>query len=292
MDKTLYSLQGRSFHLSEDILRFLSSRYEELVNKPVPDFKLTGFHPGFFREMINRHRAQFLSEEYEKSRIDNPTTGTIDHIHAEITASTAVQIAEQNGFTGYPIELLRCAGHLHDSDRSYPKTMIDGEAEVRHNPEGYREYKEKHAGNSALMARQIAESAGIDGYGFLPGFISDIQYLIRLHEKGGVPGNPDGIRNASEIDSSVDLDRLADILTDSDSLAYFDANILTNWEESNRSETALRDKVHFMYDRMTETAQRVFKETVLNSDRHILGITTTENRDVNAIRTILLKECL
>jgi len=288
----LSQLQGRSFHLSDEIFDFLSSRYEDLISRPIPVIDRDGFHPDFFKEIINRHRSQFRSEEYINSRITNPTTGTIDHIHAEITAETAVQIASQEGITGYSLELLRCAGHLHDSDRSFPSTMIGGEEKVRHDPEGYRLYKEKHAENSALMAREIAESVGKDGYSFIPDFITDIQYLILRHEKGGASGSRDTVVNASAVDASVNLDRLTDILTDSDSLAYFAANILTNWEESDRSETALSNKVHFMYDRMTETAQEVFKKTILYSENHILGITESDNSDVNAIRAVLLRECL
>jgi len=291
MDKVLYQLQGKSFHLTDDMFNFLSSKYEELIDLPIPGIENAGFHSDFIKEIITRHRNQFLSDEYLDSRIANPTTGTIDHIHAEITAATTVQIGQQKGYSGYPVELLRCAGHLHDSDRSYPKTMIRGEQEVRHNPEGYRRYKEKHAENSALMVRQLTEATGDAGYSYLPGFISDIQYLIRHHEKGGAASHDSSIINTSLIDTSIDLDRLTDILTDSDSLSYFDANILTNWEESNRSETALKNKVHFMYDRMSHGAQIILKETVLNSETHILGITPSGNQDVISIRSILLDVC-
>jgi hypothetical protein len=292
MDEILSQLQGNSFHLSDEIFNFLSSRYEELINIPVPEIKLRGFHPSFFRELINLHRTQFLSEEYISSRIRNPTTGTIDHIHAEITAATAVRIGTLKGISNYPLELLRSAGHLHDSDRSFPKTMIRGEEDVRHDPEAYAEYKERHAENSAVMAKHLTAAAADAGFFSPPGFITDIQYLILRHEKGGVSGNKSTIINASAVDNSVDLDMLTDFLTDSDSLSYFDTNILTNWEESDRSETALSNKVHFMYDRMTESAQNVFNETILYSENHILGITKSDNQDVNAIRSILLRECL
>ena len=291
MDKILNQLQGKAFHLPEGIYNFLSDKYEKLIHNPIPDIDQVEFHPEFFREMIGRHRNQFQTEEYTNSRISNPTTGTIDHIHSEITASTAVYMGKKVGLSAYPLELLRCAGHMHDSDRSYPKTMIGGEQETRHDPEAYRMYKMLHVKNSALMAKQLAQSVNNDGFYSHECFINDLQYLILRHEIGGVKNHYDTILNASGVDFSIDLDRLTDILTDSDSLAYFEANILTNWEESNRSELVLTNKVHFMYDRMSKGAQNELKESILDSNDHILGTIETGDPDVNAIRSILLKVC-
>jgi len=112
-----------------------------------------------------------------------------------------------------------------------------------------------HVKNSALMAKRLAESVNNDGFYFHEGFINDLQYLILRHEIGGVKSHSKTIQNASGVENSLNLDRLADILTDSDSLAYFEANIFTNWEESNRSELVLTNKVHFMNDLMSKCAQ-------------------------------------
>ncbi|RKX81219.1 MAG: hypothetical protein DRP70_04795 [Spirochaetes bacterium] len=292
MDKILNQLQGSTFHLSDIIYDFLSDKYEKHISEPIPEIISEGFHPESFREMIHRHRSQFMTEEYLNSRLLNPTSGTVDHIHSEIAASTAVRRGKQQGYSGYPLELLRCAGHMHDSDRSYPETMIAGEQKARHDPEAYRMYKMLHVKNSALMAKQLAESVNNDGFYFHEGFINDLQYLILRHEIGGVKNHGDTILNASGVEFSIDLDRLTDILTDSDSLSYFETNILTNWEESNKSELVLTNKVHFMYDRMSQDARRELKETKLNSTSHLLGTIETEDPDVNAIRSILLKVCL
>lgn len=291
MDKILNQLQGKAFHLSDEILTFLSDRYESLIGEPIPDLDFPGFHPEFFKEIISKHRKQFQTAEYSESRISNPTTGTIDHIHSEITASTSVKIGKQSGYSGYALELLRCAAHMHDSDRSFPKTMVGGEQEVRHDPEGYREYKRRHAENSVLMAKQLAESANRDGFQSPDEYLKDVRYLILRHEIGGIRDGNGENPNTSAVDPSLDIDRLTDIVTDADSLSYFEANILTNWEESFRNVAALTNKVHFMYDRMSKEAQSVFKETVLNSREHILGVVETDDPDVTAIRSILLKEC-
>lgn len=40
MDKILESLQGKAFHLSDDMYNFLSGRYRKLINHPLPDINI------------------------------------------------------------------------------------------------------------------------------------------------------------------------------------------------------------------------------------------------------------
>jgi len=292
MDTILLGLQGKAFQLSDIIYRFLSDKYESIVGTPITHVQVEGFHPLFFAQILKKHREQFRTVEYSRSRIENPTTGTIDHLHAEITSSIAVRLASQSGFSGYPLELLRISAHLHDSDRSYPATMVQGEQAVRNDPVAYQELKERHVRNSADIAMGLARVCLNEGFYFPVGYLKDLEYMILRHEKGGIRGRAGMVENPSNIDPDLDLDDLTDLLTDADSLAYFDANILTNWGESNRNVQALSNKVHFMYDRMSERGQKEFHYTILESKGHILGPVACEDEDVAAIRCILLSECL
>jgi hypothetical protein len=290
MDRILELLQGNAFHLSDEVFSFLSSKYEELISLPIPGCGDHGFHKDFFPKVIAEHRNQFLTEEYIQSRIKNKTTGTIDHLHAEITAAIILELGMKEGLDAYTIELLRFTAHLHDSDRSFPKLMIQGEDQVRRDPGEYSLFKEKHARNSADIAIRIARKIQNLGFSFAEGFLEDLEYMILNHEKGGNRDTAYESRRSS-VNPLLDLDHLTDLLTDSDSLAYFYANILINWEESGRSTTALSNKVQFMFDRMSLNGQQMMLTTILNSSEHILGTNNHRDPDVKSIRSILLNLC-
>lgn len=291
MDNILKSLQGRAFHLSDVIFNFISNKYSELILIEIPELKQEGFHPEVIREIIGYHRAQFLTEEYLQSRIDNPTTGTIDHLHAEITASIAAKLGMKSNYKGYAIELLRVAAHFHDSDRSFPQTMIQGEEEVRNDPAAYRAYKKLHAASSAERAAFHTKRAALNGFPSSEQFIRDLSYLIVNHELSGEKKDGINLIRPSEIDPSLNLNNLTDIVTDADSLAYFYANILTNWEECGKSKQLLSNKVHFMYDRMTPQTQNELRKSILSSKDHILG-SPSKDQDINSIREVLLNICI
>jgi hypothetical protein len=290
MDKILRSLQGKAFHLSDETYDFLAGKYSELTLVPIPDVEAGGFHKGVIRQIINYHREQFLTDKYIQSRITNPTTGTIDHLHAEIIASIAVRLGQYSGYNGYALELLRTAAHFHDSDRSFPDKMVGGEEKVRGNPAGYREYKRLHALNSAERAREMAQRANDNGFHSPSGFVNDLTYLIIRHELGGEKNNGINVLMKSEVEPDLNLNDLTNVVTDSDSLAYFYANILTNWEECGKNENLLGNKVHYMYVRMTKKAQEDLRKTIIFSDNHILGSDSYDN-DINSIRKILLLKC-
>ena len=291
MDKILQSLQCNAFHLSDDIFDFLSVRYSELIDNPIPDLKLESFHPNIIQHIINLHREQFHTQDYIQSRISNPTTGTIDHLHAEITAATAVRLGIKNGYDGYSLELLRTAGHFHDSDRSFPDSMIQGEARTRNDAEAYKKYKKLHAVNSSKRAADFIKKAAVSGYYSPEGFSEDLLYLIIRHEIGGQKENSINNILPSKVEPNLNLNSLTDIVTDADSLSYFDANILTNWEECGKDKTLLGNKVHFMYDRMSKQSQNELRETIILSKSHILG-SPSADPDIHAIREILQDICV
>jgi len=168
--------------------------------------------------------------------------------------------------------------------------MVGGEEKVRSNPEGYREYKKLHALNSVERVKEIILKADDNGYYSPSGFVKDLTYLILRHELGGEKLDGMNLLKQSKVDSSLNLNDLSDIVTDSDSLAYFDANILTNWEECGKDKALLGKKVHFMYDRMTTDAQAELRALIIFSDNHVLG-SRSDDTDINAIREVLLEIC-
>jgi hypothetical protein len=291
MDKTLEALQNHAFHLTDETFDFLALKYEQLISIPVPDITGFGFHRKFFISTIQEHRNQLMSEEYIQSRLADNATGTIDHLHAEITAYIAIESGRQRGYTGYALQLLRFTGHLHDSDRSYPDLMIRGEDQFRNDPDDYRAFKVRHARNSAAIARSLADKARRSGYRFGDGFLDDMEYMILNHEKGGKRDVLEKNRRKSSLDPSLDLEDLTDLLTDADSLAYFYANIITNWEECGRNADTLELKVRFMFERMSLGGKRLVIELILHSPSHILGKAHSDDPDINSIRRLLQKIC-
>jgi hypothetical protein len=291
MDPLLQQLQGRAFSLVPEAFEFLSRRREELIHQPPPALTLPGVTPDGILRLLNRHRRQFDTEEYLKSRIENPTSGTVDHIHAEITSHNAAALGAAQGVSGYYLELLRAAGHLHDCERSFPAKMTAGEETARKDPQTYIEFKKKHAENSAFIAGSLLKELEQEGCVFPEGFKEDLQYLIRRHELGGEEEErlAQG-RNTGE-EPPVSLNRLNDILTDADSISYMDANILTNWDETGRNEALLAGKVRYMYSRMTPGGKAFVYDSILEAPSHILGPRVPPREDLLTIRKILLREC-
>lgn len=296
MDYTLQRLKGHAFHLSEEVFRFLADKYDSFVSIPIPDLPLPAGPSRGHAETIELHRTQLRSEEYIKDRIANSTSGTIDHLHAEVTSSLAADFAGQNGLPAYAVEALRLAGHLHDSERSFPGRMVRGEEKVRKDPAKYREFKKLHARQSMETVKALALNCGCTDPGF-DSFIDDIRYLVLRHEIGGdrkaAEENKEStlLFKVSELYPEINLNMLADHLMDADSLAYFYANVLTYWEECGRDMESLENKVHFMYDRMGPAARRMLQERVLHSPNHILGEPKPVNKDLRTIRRTLLAIC-
>ncbi len=286
------TLQGQAFHLSEKSYAFLSSKYDNLTTRRIPGIVFKNTHPEAVKQIISLHRSQFITEEYIESRINNPVTGTLDHLHAEITSMYAVLLGKAENLDKHSLELLRAAGHLHDIDRSFPKKMIRGEEKVKHDPEGYRNFKKRHAENSVKLTEELVERVRDTDYAFSEELLDKLRYLILRHEWGGEKLHGKIITNLSGYTEGKNLNQLADIVKNADSLAYFDANILTNWEEWGKDKQALTYKVHFMFDRMDNSARRMLKDTILFSSEHILGTAEHSDSDISEIRKVLISICV
>ena len=289
MDVILTRLQNRAFDIPSSVFEYLSGLYEKLAARDVPELLYPGFHPSVPKTIIGLHREQFRSDEYVNSRIADPTTGTLDHLHAEITADLAVRLAASKGYTGYAPALLRMAGHLHDADRSFPETMVQGEKDVRHDTELYAQYKRLHAESSVRRAEEMRRQCRDEGIHMPIEFGDDLDYLISRHESGGQKINGRNSGKPSDVDGRINLNDLADLLTDADSLSYFQANIFTNWQESGRDEQALVNKMQFMYTRTTSAARVELNRSVLQSGSHFLGPDGPDIEDVAVIRRLVIQ---
>lgn len=131
---------------------------------------------------------------------------------------------------------LQLAALAHDYDRSFP----EGERPNYHDT--YEQYKQAHAKKSAQMVADLMMK-----YNFALNDIKKVSYLIENHELGG----------------EGDLQ----ILTDADSLAYFEDAVPFYRRTHNKEDT--KSKIIFMYKRTSKNARKLidqikFKDEELN----------------------------
>ena len=288
MDWILDKLQGKSFNLPDPAFKYLSERYTVLLSEQLVAEDMGNGIIIRSEDFINRHRAQFNSEEYYKSRIDDPREGTVDHLHAEITSHTALTLSRIKKLDNYAQLLVQTAGHLHDSERSYPQTRIDIDEESYSDRKKYAEYKLRHSKNSCNTVLNIYHDLTAEGINIPFGFVEDLNYIILRHETGG---DGESKQNPSSLKKDINLNELCDIVMTADSISYFDANIMTHWEEINKDENLLRRKIHFMYSRLPEQGKILIKKDIINSSSHIFGINYPEQEDIKTIRCLISEEC-
>ncbi len=120
-------------------------------------------------------------------------------------------------------EELQIAALAHDIDRAVkPRTEWK-------KGESYEKYKRRHSKRSALITADLMKEFGYDEES-----IAKARRLIEKHEFGG--------------------DKETNILTDADSIAYFDYNINFYLEREGAERT--KKKINFMYSRASKRAQR------------------------------------
>ena len=292
MDNVLQQLQGKSFHLPSQAFNFLSKRYDKLIQKPLMDIMVRNEFSLNAKFFINPHRKQLQSEEYVQSRIDDNSGGTLDHLHAEVVSSTAYMIAVTYKCSPYELFLAQVAGHLHDIDRSFPVLRSKGEVEARGNKEEYIKYKETHAQYSCNRTKEIYYQLKSQGIVMPIEVLDDLCYIIKLHELGGHRVKNELVMYRSGVDPTVNLNQIADIVMTADSLGYLDSNILTNWEETGKNEQLIKNKVHYMYDRLRMPGKILAINQIVESKIHILGVNCPQQEDLQAIRAILRKVCI
>jgi hypothetical protein len=122
-------------------------------------------------------------------------------------------------------EALKIAALSHDIDRA--KTGIT-EKDLNDYSK-INEFKKEHSIRSANFISEILQK-----YNYQPEFIKKVRRLVENHEFGG--------------------DEETDILTDADSLAYFDYNIPFYLKRNGKERT--EEKIKFMYQRLSESAKK------------------------------------
>ncbi len=126
-------------------------------------------------------------------------------------------------------EALKIAALSHDIDRAI--TGIT-EKDLKDFSQ-INEFKKEHSIRSAKFICDILVK-----HEYLPEIIEKVKHLVENHEFGG--------------------DTETNILTDADSLAYFDYNI-PSYLKRNGKERA-KEKIKFMYSRLSEKAKGLVKE--------------------------------
>jgi hypothetical protein len=121
---------------------------------------------------------------------------------------------------------LKIAALGHDIDRSFPKLRINPDD---YTDEEYVLYKKKHAEKSAQIVSDLMEEIEFDKK-----TIEKTNLLIQNHETGG------------EGDFGV--------LMEADSISFFENNLLSY---SKQHPKYLRDKIKFMYKRLSKTGKEL-----------------------------------
>lgn len=126
-------------------------------------------------------------------------------------------------------EALKIAALSHDIDRAM--TGIT-EKDLKDFSQ-INEFKKEHSIRSAKFICDI-----LIKHEYSPEVIKKVKHLVENHEFGG--------------------DAETNILTDADSLAYFDYNIPSYLKRNGKERT--REKIKFMYNRLSEKAKYLVKE--------------------------------
>ena len=288
-DTILPQLRSRAgLKLPAAVAETLTKSYEQYVRQPIPGIRTEHASPDFSSRIIGLHRRMLHSERYVESRIADPTTGTLDHLHAEMVADLAVKSAGELGYLGIALEIVRIAGHLHDSDRSFPRLMTPNEQADRGDPTAYRHFKARHMQRCVARTLDLISLAKEAGARISRELTHDITYIVGRHEIGGRNnGQP---HTMSRINPDIDLDELADIVRDADSLGFFLANILAYWGECGRDGQKLAQKIRNMFDRASPSTRQHIIGQVIHSKTHALGVNADlKNPDLCAIRGILIR---
>lgn len=165
---------------------------------------------------------QEIEEIFKSSDCANPFDKEKDPNHSKITLEWVLKLKPTAS------DELKIAALGHDIDRAMEKRRIKKE-----NFDNYEDYKKEHAKESAKIVSEILKKHNCENK-----FIEKVKYLIENHEIGG----------------SGDVD----ILKEADSLTFFNWDIYFYIKDKGHEKT--KDKVKFMYKRLSEKAKKLVKE--------------------------------
>jgi len=127
-------------------------------------------------------------------------------------------------------EALQIAALAHDMERGVTGiTETYGLKDLSN----IKEFKKEHAKRSAEIIADLMEK-----YNYYKEIIARIKFLVEKHDEGGD-------------------DEELNILTDADSIAFFDFHITMYYEKNGREKT--EDKIRFMLERVSEKAKEIIK---------------------------------
>jgi hypothetical protein len=170
-----------------------------------------------------------MSERFEKakrkiSEIVARSTTPEDPVHSEKTLEWLLKLRPDAD------EILQLAALGHDVERARPDRLIESQFKI------YDEFKAAHAKKGGEIIAQI-----LQGFGYSNADVARAQKLVTEHEF-----------------SSSDQD--VQVLSDADSISYFDYNI--HFFVKRHTAEEIRDKIRFMYQRASLRARKEIKGIV------------------------------
>ena len=157
----------------------------------------------------------------EIERLNKKSTIKFEDVHSKSTLQLVLRLKPSAD------EALQIAALGHDIDRSVEERRTKGKFA------DYSAYKKQHALTSSVIIGELLKK-----YDFDKKTISKVKYLVKNHE-AGKKGD-------------------AKILTEADSLSFFEHNI-NNYLEKHTVEQ-LEDKIKFMYCRLDKKAKQIAKK--------------------------------
>jgi len=164
-------------------------------------------------------RFDKLKKEIELLLLNSPNGREL--VHARLTLKWVLKLKPDAG------EVLMIAALSHDIERTITG-ITERTLKGSMNQDKYVAFKKKHSVRSAKIICKLLEKRS-----YPKSIINEINHLVKNHEFGG--------------------DEETGILTDSDSLAYFEHNIPSYLKGYGKNKT--KKKIKFMYKRMSSRAK-------------------------------------
>ena len=169
---------------------------------------------------------QEIENIYKNSDCSNPSDRKKDPIHSKLTLKWVLKLKPDAD------DALKIAALGHDIDRAIENRRVKKE-----DYNDYDRYKKEHAIESAKIITELLKK-----YKCNRNIVKKVRYLIENHEAGGT----------SE----------ANILRDADSLTFFNFDI--SYYLKDRGVEKTKDKIKFMYDRLSKKAKNLVKSIKFN----------------------------
>lgn len=186
------------------------------------------------------HINTFKKIEQEILEIISQSDIPEDYPHAKSVREWVLKLKADADFT------LQIAALAHDIERAFVERKVK-----RNEYKNYNDFKKAHAANSTRMVSEI-----LDKYPVSEDTKNKIAYLVEQHELG------------------ADNDRELSVLTDADSISFFEVNLPFYFERNSEEETFFR--MRWGYKRLSGPAKRV------------IGKFNYQNERINQ----LLKKCI